>query len=426
MLSILKKEYNAIHTGDGKVVASNFAYLSILQIVGYVFPLITIPYLARVIGVDGFGKIAFAASIMVWVQTVVDWGFNYTATRDVAKNRNNSDMVSAIFSNVLWAKLLLMLVSFVILVFLIFFIPKFRDNYEVILVTFLMIPGLIMFPEWFFQAIERMKYITILNVLEKSIFTILVFLLVKGKNDYILQPLFVSLGYMCSGAIAFYIIVRRWKVRIFRPQLKLMLKTIKASTDVFVNTLAPNLYNSFSVILLGFWGGAIANGKLDAGTKFTQICMKFVEIISRAFFPFLSRKINGHNLYAKITIAASVCLTLLLFFTSPFLIDLFYTTEFNDAVIVLQISSVSLLFVTLSQVYGINYMMICGYERRLRNITMVFSVIGFFMAFPLIYFFSYIGAVVSISLPRALIGLAVAISAIRIRRKYNGHEGVRR
>ena len=422
MLPIFKKYYNAIYSGDGKVVASNFAYLSILQIVGYIFPLITIPYLARVIGVDGFGKIAFAASIMVWVQTVVDWGFNYTATRDVAKNRNNPDMVSAIFSNVLWAKLLLMLVSFVILVFLIFFIPKFRDNYEVILVTFLMVPGLIFFPEWFFQAVERMKYITILNVLEKSIFTILVFLLVKEKDDYILQPLFVSLGYMCSGAIAFYIIVQKWKVKIFRPQLKHILKSIKQSTDVFLNTLAPNLFNSFSVILLGLLGGAVANGKLEAGTKFSNISYKFLEVLSRAFYPLLSRRISGHDLYAKVTISIAVIFAIFLFFMAPLIIDLFYTEEFRDAVIVLKIHSSTILFVALSQVYGINYMIIRGYERKLRNITFAISIVGFFIALPLVYFFDYLGAVLAITLPRAFIGISIMHSALRIKHEHRNKQ----
>src|SRR5690554_5051167 len=82
---------------DGKALVGNFSYMMLLQISGYVFPLLTIPYLARVIGVDGFGKIAFAAAVVVWFQALTDWGFNYTATRDVAQNRENPGKVSAIF-----------------------------------------------------------------------------------------------------------------------------------------------------------------------------------------------------------------------------------------------------------------------------------------------------------------------------------------
>ena len=117
---------------DGKVLVENFAYLSLLQVAGYAFPLITMPYLARVIGVEGFGRIAFASAIMVWIQTVADWGFNYTATRDVAKNREDKDKVSDIFSRVLWARCLLMFLSFVLLVLLVLLIPKFRENTAVI------------------------------------------------------------------------------------------------------------------------------------------------------------------------------------------------------------------------------------------------------------------------------------------------------
>src|SRR5690554_1052065 len=123
---------------DGRVLFSNFGYMMLLQIAGYVFPLITIPYLARVIGVEGFGKIAFAAAVIIWFQTVTDWGFNYTATRDVAQNRDNLEKVSEIFSNVLWAKMLLMTISFGLLLAAIAVIPYFQQNKLILLFTFLL------------------------------------------------------------------------------------------------------------------------------------------------------------------------------------------------------------------------------------------------------------------------------------------------
>ena len=98
MDKISKIKRRIANSKDGKIVFTNFGYLSLLQIAGYVFPLITMPYLARVIGADGFGKIAFASAIVVWIQTISDWGFNLTATRDVAQSRNDKDKVSHIFS----------------------------------------------------------------------------------------------------------------------------------------------------------------------------------------------------------------------------------------------------------------------------------------------------------------------------------------
>src|SRR5690606_1666098 len=130
----LKQHLNT--SKDGKALASNFGYLMIMQITSYIFPLLTIPYLARIIGVEGFGKIAFAAAVIVWFQTITDWGFSYTATRDVARNRDNLEKVSEIFSNVLWAKILLALISFIIIFILTEFVPYLKDNQILLFITF--------------------------------------------------------------------------------------------------------------------------------------------------------------------------------------------------------------------------------------------------------------------------------------------------
>ena len=213
----------ALKSKDGKALAENFTYLSILQIAGYVLPFITIPYLSRVIGVDGFGKIAFASAIIAWIQTFVDWGFGYSATRDVAKNRDNKDIVSSIYSNVLWAKSFLALIGFLILGVLIFTIPLMRENAVVLLFTYLLIPGYILFPDWFFQGMEKMKYSTLFNLAIKLAFTIAIFFVIKTKEDYIYQPLLTSLGFIVSGIIAYFIIRNKWGVRLQRPNIRISL-----------------------------------------------------------------------------------------------------------------------------------------------------------------------------------------------------------
>ena len=413
----IKSKINRIRQSkDGKVLVENFAYLSLLQVAGYVFPLLTLPYLARVIGVDGFGKIAFASGVMVWIQTIADWGFNFTATRDVAKNRDNKDKVSEIFFNVLWARCVLMFFSFAVLLVLVLVVPEFKENATVIFVTFLMIPLHILFPDWFFQAMERMKYITMLNLLSKLLFTAAVFIFITDKDDYILQPLFVSLGFVISGIIAMYYILVRWRVRLCRPSLVSIKMTIKNSTDVFVNNLMPNLYNSFSVVLLGMWGGSVSNGKLDAGNRFVNIVQQFMTIISRVFYPFLSRRIDKHDLYVKFNVLVALCLSVMLFFGAPLLVRIFFTDEFYDSILVLRILSISVVFLSLSNIYGTNYMIIEGHERKLRNVTASSSLIGFVLSFPLIYYFDFVGAAITIALTRGILGTSVMIKALLIKR----------
>lgn len=399
---------------EGRVITTNFSYLFLLQIASYLFPLVTMPYLARVIGAEGFGHIAIAAAVIMWIQTISDWGFNYTATRDVAKNREDKDKVSHILSNVIWAKFILLFFSFVILLLLIYFVPIFRENYLVILVTFLMVPGHILFPDWFFQALERMKYITILNLLSKLLFTIAIFIFIKEKSDYIYQPLFISLGFILSGIISLYYIFVKWEYKFYKPELKDIFVTIKGSTNIFINNIAPNLYNSFSVVLLGIYSTSIQNGIYDAGKKFTTIVYNFMNIFTRVFFPYFSRKRQGYKVYAISSILLSVFLVALIIILAPFLINIFFGSEFADSVVILRITAVSLIFLMIDSVFGINYLLVKGYDKILRNITIISSIIGFILAFPLVKYYEAIGVAVIYTFTSCLIGVGTMVYAYKM------------
>lgn len=396
---------------DGKTVFANFGYLSLLQIAGYVFPLLTMPYLARVIGADGFGKIAFASAIVVWIQTISDWGFNLTATRDVAQNRADKEKVSRIFSNVLWARCLLTVFSGLLLLIAVVAVPYLRENADIIFVTFLLVPGHILFPEWFFQAIEKMKYTTTFNLLIKLVFTIAVFIFIHEKEDYIIQPLLSTIGFLLCGIGALFLILKKWGYTLYRPQWSEIARTIKGSTDIFINNLMPNLYNSFSVLLLGFFGGATANGLYDGGNKFPTIFYNFQSILSRAFYPFLSRRPDKHHFYAKLNVGSALIGAIILILLSPLLIKIMLGDEFEKSVIVMQILSFSVVFLAMDYTYGTNFLIIHHEERALRNMTFVCSLFGMCAALPLVYYFTYIGAAITVLLCRGLLGIGAFVLA---------------
>lgn len=407
MFKVFKTVYNRIRGNEdsGNLIA-NFGYLSLLQIAGYLFPLLTLPYLAKTIGTVGFGNIAFASAVVTWLLSIVTWGFDYTATRDVARNRSNPKEVSIIFSNVIWTRLFLTCLSFVFLLILIFTLPKFYENRIVLFVTFLMIPGHVMFPEWMFQALERMKYITFLSLFSKFLFTLLVFVFIKNPDDFILQPLFISLGYFVSGIISLYFIIIKWKYRVLRPSYAMIASTIRGSADVFVNNFMPNLYNSMSFVLLGTFHGSSANGILSAGSRCLNISIQFMSVLSRVFFPFLSRRIDKHKTYARISISVAFVFSLFLYFFASMFIKIFYTEDFNDAVLLAKILSPSLIFLAISNVYGTNFLILNGHEKILRNITIFFSFLGLFIAIPFIYLWGTIGAAITITLIRGLLGVS--------------------
>ena len=395
------------HNAEFKVIVSNFAYLSILQIVGYIIPLFTLPYLARVLGVEGFGKIAFANAIVVWLQTIADWGFNFTSTRDVARYKHNRRVISYIFSIVLWSRMFLTIISFFILLSAIYLVTEFRENSNILLISFLLIPTHILFPDWFFQAIERMKFISIFSFISKLIFTISVFFFIKEADDYILQPLLICVGNFVAGCFSIIYIIRNIKIIIYPPSISRIITTIKSSTSVFLSNLLPNLYNSFSYVLLGAYTNQTNVGFYEAGRKLpTIIYNQFLFIVARVLYPYFSR--NGKkniNTYFIFNITVSIFFTAVLFIFAPYLIRLFFGNDFQPAVIVLRITSLSIIFHAFNLVYVNNYMLTNKFDKAALLITLFSSLIGFGFSFPLINKYSYVGASISYLIATILLGI---------------------
>ena len=149
--------------GEKKRLLENFLSLGALQIISYVIPLITLPYLARVLSVGNFGLVFFAFAFMQYFIILTDYGFGLSATREIAVNRHNKNNISNIFNSVTCIKALLLLVSFFTLLVSICFIPKLRTDWIVFILSFFMVVVNAIYPVWFFQGMERMKYITFLN-----------------------------------------------------------------------------------------------------------------------------------------------------------------------------------------------------------------------------------------------------------------------
>ena len=389
---------------DAKRLASNFFSLTILQVAGYIFPLLTVPYLAHVIGVDYYGEIAFASAIMVYFQTVVDYGFIFSAVRDIARVQDDKEQVSLIYSRVMWSRFALLCLAFILLTICTIAIPKLREMWILLNASFLIVIGHTLFPDWLFQALERMKYITIFNLVVKLIFTVSVFIFIQDTSDYILQPIFTGLGFIISGTGAMWVI-RRWGIRLKKPEFIEIKRCIKSNFDLFLNQIVPNLYNSASVLLLGFTHGDAANGVFDAANRFNTAGSSFLSIISRTFYPFLSRRMDKHTLYRNLNLSIASIIAITLFLLSPWIIHTFFPTDFDGSINVLRLVSISLIFLAMNNIYGTNYLILNGYEKVARQIVVYSSIIGMLFAIPLVYFYSYMGVAITIVLSRGIMAI---------------------
>lgn len=214
-----------------KTLISNFLSLSSLQALNMILPFITLPYLVRILGIENFGLINFVLSIIMYFNILISFGFELSATREISINKNNLEKVSEIFSSIMIIKFLLFSFSFLILTILVLSIEKFNNDIILFYITFSIVFGNMIFPSWLFQGMEKMKYITYINVVSKSIFTILIFVMVKDENDFIYVPLLNGLGAIIGGVYSLYLAFKFFNIKFKIPSKSIILGYFKDSSS---------------------------------------------------------------------------------------------------------------------------------------------------------------------------------------------------
>jgi PST family polysaccharide transporter len=190
----------------------------------------------------------------------------------------------------------------------------------------------------------------------------------------------------------------------YYPSFREIKSTIAGSRDIFYNQLLPNLYNSFSTLLLGYWWGNASAGILEAAKRVINLSDQALSVLSRTFFPFLAKNLSKHNLFLKLSLAASIGFALIYIFGANVIVKLLYSKEFYEARLIIILMSISPILFALMNAYGTNYLILINKEKLLRNITVISSLIGFVLALVLIYYFKTYGAALTIIISRSLIG----------------------
>ena len=388
----IKLLFNRLRSSkDGKTVLANFGYLSLLQIANYVFPLITLPYLARVLGVNAFGMLAIGTSVIAYFQTLIDYGFNFSTVKEIARHKNDYAFIEKIVAETMGARILFLIASYLIIGLCILYIPFFKENQVIILMTSTMLIGYTLMADWFFQAIEDMKFITIASVMSNLITTILVFVVIKKQDDYILQPLLLTIGMTISSIMCWCIMIRKYRIHIFIPSIRLIINRIKDGFNMFVSIFLPTIYTNLNVLLLGAYNGVSATGIYSGGVKFTSLAYRVTTLFSRVFYPFLARRMDKHNLYAKISIFIGFIISLFFLLCANPIVIIFLGEEFAETVEVLRIVALTPLAISIFNVYGTNYLAIKGYDRILKNIVVLTTVIGIIGGIFGAMYFSFFG-----------------------------------
>lgn len=375
-----------------KTVFLNFISLLILKGGNYIFPLIYLPYLINVLGVSTFGLISFAESIMLYLKALVDYGFDLTGTRDIANNRGNVSYISKKITVIICIKVILVLASALVLLLLISVFPLFKSENKLYIYSFLSVVGYALIPTWYFQGIEKMKFVTILFFVARSISTFSLFLFVKNNEDYLMVPLLNGIGFIVAGFLGMILMIKSGVI--FGKITFFDIKTeFKSGFSVFMSTFAPNLYNNSMTFFIGIFGSKLQVGYYSAAVKLIDIANSLIGVLSNAVFPFLNRNFDYHNKLKYIFLLPSLFVSTALLFGADLFVNILYGHEqASDIVLILKITSPSPFFIACMSYYGTNYLLILKKDVLVKNMTIIFSLIGFVAALFLIPIYYQIGA----------------------------------
>jgi len=365
-----------IRSEEYRILAENFLSLSTLQVLVYIIPFITLPYLTRVLGVYNYGLVNFAIAFNTYFLILTDYGFNLSAVREISVNRDDQRRVSEIFSSVMLIKGILATISFCILLLIVLNIPRFSANWQIYLFAFGLVIGNVMFPTWFYQGMERMKYITVLNVLTNLIFLGAVFIFIRRPSDYLYVPLLQSMGTLTAGLISQWIIRTRFNVKFHLPPMRTIYRTFRDSTQFFLSRVSVSIYTSSNSFFLGLFAGNTAVGYYSAAEKLYTAAQGLYSPLMQVTYPYMA-KTRNRAFHRKVLRYSLILNTLLcggIIIFAPTIITILFGSQYIPSVNVLRFLAVALMVVIPSMLIGYPFLAVFGQQRYANGSVIIGSI----------------------------------------------------
>lgn len=387
------------------------------------FPLITFPYVCRVIEADGIGQINFFQSIISYISLFTCLGIPMYAIREIARDRSDVVQMNRTATEILLLHSMLTLVGYAIVAILCLTVPQIQVNIPLFLILSLTIFFTAIGCEWFYQGIEDFKYITIRGLIIKTVSVVLLFIFVKSKTDLLYYGCYTVFGVLGGNIFNFF----RLRKYIHRENIifsELHIKRhIKPVLKVFSFSVVTSIYLQLNTVLLGFLKNALAVGYFAAATKVMQMLLKMSACLGSVMMPRASHLIaenkeaEFNRLIQKsydFTLAIALPMTIGLIFCAPSLITALCGVKFEHSILPSQIIAPIILMVAISNIFGIQVLFPKGKINIVTLCCGIGAVADLMLNLCLIPLFSYIGTSI------AYLGAEVAttVSMYFIGRRY--------
>lgn len=388
---------------DRKILKNIISLIGI-QGVNYIIPLITLPYLVRILQPAGYGSLGFSLAIIQYFTILTDYGFNLSVTQKIAINRDDKTFISKTFWSVISCKLLLGVGGGVVLFLMILINDDMYNLRWILIASYITVFGSAIFPVWLFQGKETMGWIALSNITARLTTIPLIFALVKQPEDAWMAGGITGMTSILAGCIALFLIWKNRWVYWIKPDWGTIKKEYQEGWHVFISNAAISLYTTSTTVILGFIAGPVAVGYFVAADKLRQAAQGLISPVSQSFFPRVnSAMAKDHRLGFSVVRKLLVILSIIgmsasafLFIFSEDLIRIVYGVNYEPAVTVLRVISFIPIIICLSNVFGIQVLLVLGKKKVFSRVLILSGLVNLSILVPLAYYFKQDGAAISI------------------------------
>jgi PST family polysaccharide transporter len=397
-MSLLRRGLEALR----HPVSQNALAMHGVQIGNLIVPLITLPYVSRVLGSDGFGLVAFSQSLSFLLGLVIGWGFDQWASREAAVRRNDRGDLTELTAQILGARLILSAGALVIAAVVYLTSSTTRGSPEFEAMAWLAAVSTGLTPIWFFLGVERLRLPSTIALGVRVAAAALTFVLVQDSGDaWIVMALYT--GSTVVGAVITTALLFR-NVDLRRPTFRPAVSAIRAGTALFAGIAGLSLYTSMNVVLLGFLGTRAEVAHFSAAERIVRAAIQLLQPVTTAAYPritFLESSGNTRRasrlllLGAGLVLATALIGAALMFVLAPEIIRLVYGAQFADAAGVLRVMSALLPISTTTLAAGY-WLMVKRQDTRIMQITLAGGILNIALAPLLVHLAGIDGMAVSV------------------------------
>lgn len=351
-------------------VKYNFIMNVILTASTIIFPLITFPYVSRILLPAGVGKVNFATSVVSYFSMFAMLGVPTYGIRACAQVRDDREELSRTVQEILILNMLVSCVVYLVYFFAVWNIPRMRSDFPLFMVMSSTILFNVIGVEWLYKGLEQYSYITFRSIIFKFISLILMFAFVRDSEDYIVYGAISIVASVGSNILNFLNLRKYVDLRTFR---KLCLRRhLKPVMVFFMMSVATTVYTNMDTVMLGFMKDDTEVGYYTAAVKVKGILVSFVTALSTVLLPRVSYYIE-HDMQEKFSQVGRKALNFVMVAAVPLVayftvfaresILLLSGEEFVGAVLPMQVIMLTVLFIGLTNVLGIQILVPIGKEK---------------------------------------------------------------